>query len=143
MLRSVRPVMFQAVTGPLRAITGEGRRYRWHSGKAVCRAGGGAIGMLPLLANVSTITPTLEAGPESDSGPLVIQHMGGWLRKWEQGAISKKAFLLAGNPHGWYAWAMPQAGQKWAAKFFGGTFGGTRHFAERYKLVFSVCYDIS
>lgn len=47
--------------------------------------------MLPLLANVSTITPTLEAGPESDSGPLVIQHMGGWLRKWEQGATSKKA----------------------------------------------------
>lgn len=57
---------------------------------------GAAIGMLPLLA--------------AGSGPLVIRHMGGWLRRGEQGAILKKAFLLAGNPPGWYAWAMPPAG---------------------------------
>ena len=35
-----------------------------------------------------------EAGPEADSGPLVIRHMGGWLRKWEQEATSKKLFSL-------------------------------------------------
>ena len=48
-----------------------------------------------------------EAGPEVDSGPLVFRHMGCWLRRWEQEATSKKPFLLAGNPLGWYARAMP------------------------------------
>lgn len=63
--------------------------------------------MLPLLANVSTITPTLEAGPESDSGPLVIQDMGGGCGDGSRGLPQKKAPPLAGNPPGCYAGAMP------------------------------------
>ena len=54
---------------------------------------------LDITPSAISLGKVFETGPEAGSDSLMIRHVDGWLRRWEQEATSKKTpFSLPGIP---------------------------------------------